>query len=146
MYGSISEGDEFFGNRLHCWDWTNADNDTKRRALNEASELIDQFDYIDQRADPAQEHEFPRTGQTEVPVQIKRAAYLIAQDMIGGRDPAADFENLALRTEVFSGLRAEYNRAGNPQEHLANLIPNPQAWNLIRPWLRVVKTFHWQRA
>jgi hypothetical protein len=145
-YGTIEEANDFFASRLHNWDWDNADADTRVRALNQATELIDQFDFIDQKADESQDLEFPRTGQSDVPRPIKRACFLIAQDMIGGRDPGADFENLALRTEVFAGLRAEHDRNGNPQEHLNNLIPNVQAWNLIRPWLRIVKSFTWNRV
>lgn len=145
-YGTIDEANAFFAARLHNWDWTNADADTRIRALTESTELIDQFDFLDQKAEASQELSFPRTGQTEAPIQIKRACFLIAQDMIGGRDPSADFENLSLKTEVFAGLRAEHARDGNPQEHLNNLIPNVQAWNLIRPWLRIVKNFTWNRV
>lgn len=143
IYGTIEEADAFFAARLHNWDWTNGTEDDKLRALAQATELVDQFDFIDDKADPEQELEFPRTGQSEVPVTIRRATYLIAQSLLSGRDPNADLENLALKTEVYAGLRAEYHRKGNPQEHMANLVPNPQAWNLIRPWLRVVKTFSW---
>jgi len=143
FYGTLIAANEFFAGCLHNYDWSNSSTDEKTRALNEASELIDMFDYINQKVDPLQDLEFPRTGQITVPKEIQRACWLIAQDLIGGRDPAADLENLALKTEVFAGLRAEYNRDRDPQEHLSHMIPNPQAWNLIKPWLRVVKSFSW---
>lgn len=157
-YGSISEADAFYAQRLHSWDWEAATNVDKQKALNQATELIDQFEYIGQKyavtilgddatceekrvAELSQALEFPRGDIDEVPAEIKTACYLIAKALLSGRDPELDLEHLSTRSESYGGVRATYDRNGNLQEHLAHLIPSPQAWNLIRPFLRKKKEF-----
>ena len=153
MYGTTAEGDIFFNKRLHSFDWFNSSENDKQRALAQAAELIDQFDYSGQKSSitalgesPTQEqiiqantdqpHEFPRGTSTTVPKEIETAAYLIAQALLSGRDPEADLEARMQKASRFGSLAAPFDTEGNNLEHIAHLIPSPQAWNLIRPWLR----------
>lgn len=138
-YGNVAAADIYFGQRLHAWDWENAIPADKQKALNQATELIDQFQYIDDKDDESQELEFPRTDMTAVPTAIENACYLIAKALLSGRDPEMDLEHLATKAESYGNVRTAYDRDGTLQEHLAHLIPSPQAWNLIRPYLREKK-------
>lgn len=162
-YGSVSGGDTFFGARLHAYDWDKATPADKLAALIQASELIDQFDFIGQKAtvytlveasdddtdwttdtnraliqaaELEQPLEFPRDADSAVPTDIENAAYLIAKALLSGRDPDADLENLAVKQSQYGGVKTSYDRSGNTQEHIAHLIPSPQAFNLIRPYFR----------
>jgi len=152
-YGTVAEGDTYFAARLFSWDWDNATFDDKEKAMQHATDLINQFDYVGQKyavtilgcdatddakktANLSQVNEFPRGDVNTVPVEIEQAAYLIAQKLLSGRDPEMDLEGLAVKFERYGPVQSSYERGGNLLEHLAHLIPSPQAWNLIRPFLR----------
>lgn len=174
-YGTVNEGNAFFAARLHSYDWDNASVADRLAALVQATELIDQFDYVGQKntvqtaldaieavngdsttdanvevlrlANLAQPLEFPRgTATTDVPTEIETATYLIAKALLSGRDPDMDLEALAARGVQYGDLKTQYSRGGNTQEHLAHLIPSPQAWNLIRPFLRERNQFNLNRV
>lgn len=152
-YGTIVEAAAFFGNRLHSFAWDNATGDDRIKALNQATELIDQFDYIGEKyavnvlgedatcdekqaAELTQLHAFPRGDTNDVPVEIEKACYLIAYELLDGRDPNRDLENLPMDQMAFGDARAGFVRDGNMLEHMTHLIPSPQAFNLLRPFFR----------
>ena len=159
MYGSVVGGDTYFAARLHSWDWENASAGDKAKALTQASELINQFDYVEQKytiaalglqsdytveaweaaviaANIAQPDEFPRGDSSTVPTEIEEATYLIAQALLSGRDPEQDLENQTLKVARLGQLSSQRDVDGNTMEHLSHLIPSPLAWNKIRPFLR----------
>lgn len=172
-YGSIAAGDAYFDARLHSYDWSRSTPEDKQKALVAASDLIDQFQYLGQKAavytliedndedtdwteddnraliqeaELSQPLEFPRDADTEVPTPIEHATYLIAKALLSGRDPEADFENLAVKQSQYGGVKTAYQRDGNNQEHTAHLIPSPQAFNLIQPFFRERDLFDVKRV
>lgn len=169
MYGTVNAGDTYFNARLHGWDWKNASNADKTAALVEASELIDQFDYAEQKytidqlgdrndytqeawetaiqaANASQPHEFPRGDVNTVPTEIEEATYLIANALLSGRDPEQDLENQTLRTARMGQLSSARDVGGNTNEHIAHLIPSVKAWHKIRPFLRSRDGFCFDRT
>lgn len=158
FYGTAVDGDAYFAARLFSWDWDTATTEDKEKALQTATDLIDQFDYLgdkyaiailgddpsdEQRkaANLSQTNEFPRGDVDLVPAEIEYATYLIAQRLLSGRDPQMDLEGLSVKFERYGSVQSSYDRSGNTQEHLAHLIPSPQAWNLIKPFLRERNVF-----
>jgi len=152
-YGTVSEAAAYFENRLHSFAWDNATGDDRVKALNQATEYVDQFDYLDdkyavailgddatneekQTAELSQPHQFPRGDDNDVPVDIEHATYLICIKLLDGRDPEQDLEALPMRAMRFGEAGAGYDRRGNLLEHQSHLIPSPQAWNLLVPFLR----------
>jgi len=152
-YGTLAEAAAFFANRLHSFAWDNASGDDRVKSLNQATELVDQFDYLDdkyavaildddatadeiQAAEASQVHQFPRGTDTTIPTDIEHATYLIALKLLDGRDPEQDLEALPMKSMGFADARAGYDRGGNTLEHQTHLIPSPQAWNLLKPFLR----------
>lgn len=163
FYGTVEDGDAYFAARLFSWDWSQATDADKAKALQVATDLIDQFDYLGQKyavsilsddatdgerkaANLDQENEFPRGDVNTVPVEIETATYLIAQKLLAGRDPEMDLEALAVKFERYGPVQTSYERGGNTLEHLAHLIPSPQAWNLIKPFLRLRNVFITKRV
>ena len=140
--------------------------------MTQATELIDQCDfggykytvqaYLDGLDDPdtddcdvqegmrlaslEQELEFPRGDVSEVPVEIEKACYLIAKALLSGRDPEADLEALTQTSAGYGDLKSSHDRKGNFHQHATHLIPSPQAWNLLLPFLRERKSFNIKRA
>lgn len=157
MYGTVIGGDAYFLSRLHSYDWLSSSNADKLKALVQATELIDQFQFqcqkyaiqvlVDpteaeiQAANAAQPDEFPRGDVNTVPIEIENAAYLIAKALLSGRDPEMDLETQTNKTSRFGQLSSSRDVDGNTLEHLSHLIPSPLAWNLIRPFLRETKSF-----
>jgi len=155
-YGTLAEAASFFENRLHSFAWDNATGDDRVKALNQATEYVDQFDYLNdkyavaillesdpeatddeiQAAEASQEHQFPRGTDSTVPTDIEHATYLIALKLLDGRDPEQDLEALPMKSMGFADARAGYDRSGNTLEHQAHLIPSPQAFNLLKPFFR----------
>jgi hypothetical protein len=173
-YGTLSKANAFFLQRLHNYDWDISTVEDRQKAMNQATELIDQFDYIGQKytvqvvcdsiddasgdkttdasqlalrdAEEAQELEFPRGDSSTIPTEIETACYLIAKALLSGRDPDADLESLSVKSAAYGGVRTAYDRTGNTQEHMAHLIPSPQAFNLIRPFFRERNLFDVKRV
>ncbi len=158
FYGTTTDGDAYFAARMFSWDWEQATTDEKEKALQTATDLIDQFDYLGQKyavailddsasdeerktANAEQVNEFPRGTSSVIPVEIEQATYLIAQRLLSGRDPQMDLEALSVKFERYGSVQSGYDRSGNTQEHLAHMIPSPQAWNLIKPFLRERNVF-----
>lgn len=140
-YGSLAEGSIYHNARVHSWDWNQASEADRLRAMYHASTLIDQFRYICDKAVSTQVLEFPRTGETTVPLAIRQACYLIADALLSGRDPDEDFEAMMTKVETFGAVRTEFERAKGPQAHTSNLIPSPGAWALILPYLQISTSF-----
>src|SRR5690606_18069626 len=110
------------------WDASSVDN--RNKALEHATMLIDQFDYIGQKytvqavldaaedasvcaddddleaAELAQPLQFPRGTSTTVPTEIEKACYLIAQALLSGRNPDMDLEALSHNQVSYGGVRA----------------------------------------
>lgn len=162
-YGTVGGGNTYFSARLFSWDWQNATDDDKAKALQVAADLINQFDYLGQKytvailgdgvtdeerkaANLSQSNEFPRGSSNVIPAEIEQAAYLIAQKLLSGRDPELDLESLAVKFERYGTVQTSYDRSGNTQEHLAHLIPSPQAFNLLRPFFRERNVFYTKKV
>jgi len=87
-------------------------------------------------AEASQPLEFPRGSDTEVPEAIRRAEYELAFSLLDGVDPQMELENLAVTAQGYAEVRTHYERNMVPIEHLINLVPNPLAWSLLKPFLR----------
>jgi len=152
-YGTTELGDLFHATRIHSWDWDNATVEDKLKALYTATQAMDKFCFVGVKVDEDQGLEFPRTrtlsdgtvneigGTDGIPTSIENAAYLIADALIGGRDPQADFEAQNVKVETFGPVRTEFATNRNPMQHVANLIPSPSAWALILPFLGISSSF-----
>lgn len=152
-YGSVASGNLFHAVRVHSWDWNNASLPDRVRALYHSQQLIDRFAFTGVKTDSDQVLEFPRTrtlddgtvcligGSAGIPTSIEQAAYLIADALLGGRDPQADFEALNVKVETFGPVRTEFDTRRNAKNHVANLIPSPSAWALILPFLASASSF-----
>jgi len=172
-YGTLVNANLFFEKRLYTTAWDKAAGARRTAALNDATELIDQFDYIGEKyavqvaldavadttdwttaanmavlraAELSQDLEFPRGDSSVVPTEIEHATYLIAKELLAGRDVEKDLENLALKSAAIGGVKDSYARDGNLVEHLTHLIPSPEAWALIKPFLRERDTFTIRRT
>jgi hypothetical protein len=99
-------------------------------------EKAEQYRQAERAADASQELEFPRGADTAVPEAIRRAEYELAYSLLDGVDPQMELENLSVTAQGYAEVRTHYERNMVPIEHLINLVPNPLAWSLLKPFLR----------
>lgn len=155
-YGTLAEADDYFDHRLHETAWSNSNATQHEKALWAATQIIDTLNFKGHKAtvfavldaDPdatdeeireaeaAQAREFPRGADIEVPEVIRTACYDIAHDLLDGKDPEIELENLGITSQAYSSVRTTYHRSQVPIEHIVNGIPNALAWRKLRPFLR----------
>jgi hypothetical protein len=127
-YGTVNEANTFFSTRLWTYDWDNASVADRAKALQHATDLIDQFDYVGQKyavailygtstapltptdaeiraAELSQPLQFPRgedaDASSTIPTEVEQACYLIAKALMT-RDPEADLEALATKKSQYA--------------------------------------------
>jgi hypothetical protein len=99
-------------------------------------QAVQAYQQAERAANASQPLEFPRGGDTVVPEAIRIAEYELAFSLLDGVDPQMELENLAVTAQGYAEVRTHYERNMVPIEHLINLVPNPLAWSLLKPFLR----------
>jgi hypothetical protein len=156
FYGTLIEGDAYFAARLHEYAWSEASSDNREKALRGATAIIDKLNYKGDKAtvyallqsnpsatleeiraqEAAQELEFPRGADTDVPEDIRKACYEIAHSLLDGKDPEMELEMLGVSSQGVSSVRTTFARNQSPVEHIVNGVPSATAWRYMRPYLR----------
>ena len=134
-YANLTEAGLYFQDRLFSDVWTATDSETREKALNRATQLIDTLNFAGSKYVSTQENEFPRGTDTTVPDDIKDACCEIAYNLLDGRDPEYDHEMLNEEQASFGQGRVSKNVSMIP-EAIAHGIPSNHAWNLLKPYLR----------
>ena len=135
IYGTLGRANRYFDNRLRNIFWIEASLDDKKKALIEATTIIDTLNYVGEKTDDSQIHQFPRKMDLVVPRDVELACYEIAIQLLSGIDPEMEVENLAAHSQGFSSARTTYERA-YVLDHIAAGVPSARAWNLLKPYLR----------
>jgi len=135
FYGTVLEADEYFDlERIYNDIWGNETAAIKQKALIQASRAVDNLRYIADKADSTQELSFPIGNQTEVPVTIEQATYLIAEQLLDGWDSTFEAENLHMKERRFAQAKSTYLENSIPLWIQAG-IPSAEAWRLLYPYL-----------
>jgi hypothetical protein len=134
-YGTVQEADRYFGVLLHGELWERTTSLRKYKALVSATKQIDTLRFAGRRTDDGQPLEFPRFGETEVPLAIRQAAYEESLSLLKGIDPTTEYDNLFVRSRGFGSLRTDYEPQ-NPPEHKKAGITSLKAWQLMLPYLK----------
>jgi hypothetical protein len=146
----------FSSRRLITVAWDNATNADQLKSLNQASDIINRFNYYGQKLDEAQEHEFPRVQPAElstestdtvatVPDAILRATAEIAYHLLDGWNPDIESDNLGLGGQGISSVRVTYDPNTTPPYKFLGL-PSQMVWELLRPYIRDVGTLNVSRV
>jgi hypothetical protein len=148
-YGSVANADLYFSFALNTRKWDTASPVNKRKALIEATRIIDSLNYAGKKASAGQVLQFPRqnvyvdpltddseiTTDDRVPADIKIATYIVALRLLEGYDPDKQADLLGISSTKFGQVGTVYARDYIP-EHMRAGIPSDRAWKLIRPYLR----------
>jgi len=134
-YMTVVEANAYFNDRLNVAPWINSIADDHRRALATATKIIDRLNFLGSKTDPLQENQFPRADDILIPNDIKYASAEIALALLDGVDPELEFENLFLKSQGYSSIRATYDK-DPPAYNIAAGIPSVTAWRYLVPYLR----------
>lgn len=158
-YGTLSEANNYFDNRLRSVAWRRAKTIDKKSAMVEATQMIDRLNFAGIKSIAEQVHQFPRgpvprrvnpnslttpcgcsnatvrDPDIEVPTDIKKACFEIAIKLIQGYDPDREADILAVNQQAYSNVRTGYDRSYVP-DYMAAGIPSFRAWTYLRPYLR----------
>ncbi len=166
IYGTVTDAEDYFDSRLHEQAWTNSPASDRPKALRAATLIIDALNfkglknavYVLLEEDPEasdadireaeadQALEFPRDEDTEVPEEILVVCYEIAYELLNGKDPELELENLGVTSRAYNDVRTSYHRDQVPIEHIINGIPSNQAWERLKPFLRNAEAIQLSRV
>ncbi len=134
VYVDISYGNDYFARRLFTSSWDNACDTDRQKAIYQATEIIDQLNYVGDKTDADQDLQFPRGGDTEYPDAIKRACCLIAMALLDGADPEMEASSMYMTSNRFDSVRTTYDPS-TVAGYTASGVPSFEAWKLIFPFL-----------
>jgi len=134
-YMTVEDADLYFANRLYVRTWECSSAEEKRKGLYSATEIIDRLNFSGVKAVSTQTNQFPRDTDTVVPDDVQKAAAEIALALLDGVDPDMEYENLALKSQGYGGVKSTYSEDAS-QPHKVAGIPSVMAWRYLRPYLR----------
>jgi len=134
-YITIEECDDYLAEKLLKDAWNDANDDDRTTALLQATNIIDQLNYIGEMTDSTQEHQFPRGGDATVPEDVERACAHITLALLDGIDPEVELEALSMVKAEYSNVRSTYDRS-RPPSHILAGVPSVTAWRYLLPYIR----------
>jgi len=171
-YGTISEANAYFADKLHTQAWDDAAASDKPKALTQAARIIDGLNYKGTKAavyplkydsdgellspapdeaallaaDATQELEFPRGRDTAVPDPIKWAQWEIAFALLDGFDPDEAMDATRVKSQTYAAVRTTYADGVQGTEYLLYGIPSGSVWRLLLPYMSDPRLIRMSRA
>jgi len=100
----------------------------------QASASIDQLNIVGEKLVDTQTSQFPRTGQSAVPQEVKDACCDIVIALLDGVDPEMEYENMYQISQGYANVRSTYDRKF-PPIHVVAGIASITAWRKLLPYL-----------
>jgi hypothetical protein len=134
-YLTVEEAQVIVNARMNTESWDTASYADKTKALNKASEMVDNLSYIGERYLSTQEHAFPRGSVDVVPVPILKSIVVLAIALLDGMNPDNEANNVTISSQRIGIAGTTYDRSFVP-EYLSTGIPCAEAFNFLKPYLR----------
>ena len=148
IYGSVTDANIYFANRLKSDVWEEATEKDRSLALLEATQRIENLRFDGQKAVSTQTLSFPRKyvtqdnvvsptyiTQTSIPANIIKACYEEAISVLSDDDQQLAFNNLNRKRSQVGSVEAEYFDMGQ-QAHILAGILSIRAWRLLLPYIK----------
>lgn len=134
VYGNVVDANNYFQFKFNKEAWTDISSDKQIAALVEATRIVDNLQYSGFRTSETQYNQFPRNGDTVIPVDIVNATYEIALKIVEGYDIDFEINNLSKTADRYGSVGASYDRLATP-EHLRAGVPSSLAWSWLKKYL-----------
>jgi len=106
-YMSVDDADAYFADTLQGMSWPDYSDQDKQRALNSATDTIDNLAYYGTALTEA--HAFPRSNELEVPSRVKRACAEEAMALLKGVDPVTEAESVRRKSHGIASVRTSFD-------------------------------------
>jgi hypothetical protein len=144
-YGTVADGDIYFGERLGSDAWEEAESADKLKSLKQATRLIDRLNFKGAKNSVSQDTEFPRGADTVVPNSVEFATYEIALMLLDELNLEYERDSLRTSEDRYATVRITRDTSWGP-EHLQAGIPSAVAWDYLKPYLRDSKLVNLKRV
>lgn len=134
-YCTTVEAQAYFDTRLHTDAWDEASDTDRNKAIGQSTRIIDQLNYVGCKTDDAQENQFPRGGDTDVPQAVKNACAEISLALLDGVDPELEAENMRLLSQGYANVKSTFDSQIMEPHKIAG-VPSRTAWTYLVPYLR----------
>ena len=129
-YIDIDGADEYFAGRLHAESWGQADDETKEKALKQATKEIDRQPLTGRKAVDDQALAFPRYPDEEIPVAVKEACCEIALALLErGNSQRRKLQQEGVQSFTLGSMSETYAPGAGRG------LLSQEAKELLRPWL-----------
>lgn len=135
----------FADHRLIAYAWTDSTAEKQDIAIQMATDALERLNYDGSKTDAEQDLQFPRDGDTEIPVAMKQACCECAYAFIDGYDQEYEMDNVRATSLKFANVVTKYDSRVVPY-HKIEGIPSIKAWQLIQPFLRDTKSMELIRS
>ncbi len=144
-YVTDEEAQDYFDGRMDTESWDSADTSARLKARTSATRMINQLNFIGEKADEDQENAFPRDDDITVPTDIQYACCELTLSLLDGIRPEKEIEALLVNRTSIGNVSTSYDRENTPIWILAG-IPNTTAWAYLKPYLRDWTSLELQRG
>lgn len=134
IYGTVDEADRYFAVLLHGEIWERCTPIRKYKALVSATSNINKLRFAGRKTNATQALEYPRNGDTVVPLAVRQATYEEAMALLKGIDVVTEYDNLFVKSRGMKPLVTDYDTGVVP-EYKKHGIASLRAWNFILPYL-----------
>lgn len=114
--------------------WSDSSTEEREQALFQATSYIDSFTYDGEKADPNQEKQFPRKGQTETPEQVAAACFDLALFFLR-QYKVREFSD-GYRQRLFDEGVTRFSKQVDDFREEVHLGSEKEAYSILRPYLR----------
>ena len=129
-YCTIEYANEYFGRRLHAEIWAQADDNTKEKALWQATRSIDRMLLRGRKTDLHQPLAFPRYPDTEIPEAVKEACCEEALALLeSGNSQRRKLQQEGVQSFSLGNMSEAYVPGAGRG------LLSQEAKELLRPWL-----------
>jgi len=143
-YADETYGTAYFAERLNSAAWDDADSADRVKGLKQATRMIDLLPLVDEKCDPDQAREFPRSVDDgcadesgDVPTEVQDACCELAIAFLQGKTLEQLSSKAGLKSKKV-GDAAETYDTGRGSMALADDnfgLPSPTAARLLAPWI-----------
>src|SRR6185436_5873419 len=135
-YATVDEAAEYIDESvLDSQAWDEALQNQRQKALNMVTRAIDKLNFLGDKNDDDQEHQFPRGDDTVVPDEVKFACIEEALLLLDGKDPEQEAESLRIGAQGYGSARVTYD-TDTPPAHIRSGIMSVKAWGYLLPFIR----------
>lgn len=144
-YISLEHANAYMNAHMYKQDWEGATIPERQAALRTATLDIDNLNLKGYKTSATQPLRFPRDGETQIPVPVKYACIEIAVQLLQGKDPDAEHDQLALATRQYGPLRDVRDTSIAEPHKIAGIV-SLRAWNFLVPYLNVTQELRMKRG